>query len=265
MHEHDTNLIMALAEGSLDPAQIAAAEAELSDCPDCASELALQRAALLMLRAAPPAELNDIERTRIRRNIRDELGITKVSTAATSSVRNARRFRLIAGLAGAAAVLVAIVLVAPALDDLTIGGADDAGSFEAAIETTAAAGATEAAPEPTMSSDRASVAEGDAPSLDATSDVVGDGAATTAAPATTVVPSIVPEALAYTYYSGLELEQLPDLTALAEAILATRSVEFGFGPPSEIVNLRLNALDEETCLAAGLRGAPESDSAYILG
>ena len=46
MHEHDIDLIMALAEGTLDAQQAAAAEAALAACTQCTTDLAAQRLAL---------------------------------------------------------------------------------------------------------------------------------------------------------------------------------------------------------------------------
>ncbi len=264
MHEHDTDLIMALAEGSLDPSAAAAAEADIASCESCRTDLELQRTAILALRSAPEATMNDIERARIRRSVRDELGLAPPAQARSTRTRDARRYRLFAGLAGAAAVLVAVVVVGPQLD--LIGSDDDAGSdapLEVAFapDTTVSAGGGDvpsaALPEDGEAADRAG----------AGADDLADGfeenvAATTAAPATTAVPSSPEVPQTFTLYSSPELEALPGLPELADSIGEAKSLS-AFGPPGE-GDARLDVLDEERCLQIGLNQAPDATEAFIL-
>jgi hypothetical protein len=271
MHEHDTDIIMALAEGSLDPSAAVAAEADLASCATCRADLELQRVAVAALRSAPPAEMNDIERARLHRNLRDELELAVPTPGAMDRGRDARLYRLFAGLAGAAAVLVAVVLIGPRLDLLGGGDADTAGddTFEVALapETTATAGGAQD-PSAAVSEDGGAFDRAESGGDTATGSDEGNGSATTApsmttaAPATTAAPgpSAVPDSL--TLYSSQELESLPGLADLAAAIGDAKSLE-AFGPPDE-GNSRLEVIDEERCLQIGLNQAPDATEAFIL-
>ncbi len=128
MHEHDQDLIMALAEGTLGPEEAAAAEAEFAACTSCAEELSLQRLAVSLLHEAPAVALNEFESHRIRRNVRRELGIGAEAAAPAGARR--RRFMPVAVLGGAAALLLAVVFAGGALQDLSGDGADTA-AFDA--------------------------------------------------------------------------------------------------------------------------------------
>lgn len=133
MHDHDTDLIMALAEGSLDASEAQAAEASIAACDSCSQDLALQRQALSALGAAPRVGLTEIEAAGLRRNLREELGLTAAAQAAaqTAAVTTARRSRFTwTGALSAAAVLLVVVLAAPALNLFSGGGDDTAESTE---------------------------------------------------------------------------------------------------------------------------------------
>jgi anti-sigma factor RsiW len=261
MHEHDTDLIMALAEGTLDPDRAAAAEADLASCPTCTEDLSLQRAALALLSAAPPATMNDIERARIRRTVRSELGIAPVAAAAPP----ARRYRLFAALAGVAAVLLAFVVVAPGLD--LLGGDDDGAAdvtFALATETTSA-GDVAAAPESQANDLRAMEDAGDGAMAG------GADAATTTAPMTPTAAPVTtrPPAdagLGYTLWSAEELEELPDLTALADELTAAGSIEAVVGPRELATDDRIiAAASDPRCIAAGGGIAPDAEIGYVIG
>jgi hypothetical protein len=122
-HEHNRDLIMALAEGSLDPAAALEAHEVIASCDDCAVELELQRIALASLTDAPPVAMNELEAARFRRNIDTALGHERAVIAAPATSR--RRFNW-APVFSVAAILLALVLIAPALQ-LLGGGGDDAG------------------------------------------------------------------------------------------------------------------------------------------
>ncbi len=269
MHEHDTDLIMALAEGTLDSSAAAAAEADITACDTCRRDLELQRVALSALGAARPAAMNDIERAHLRRTVRDELGLVAPRPAASSHHRDARRYRLIAGLAGAAAVLVAVVVVGPQLD--LLGGSDSAGTADDTFEIALA-------PEVTVATDDGDVSEGAVPQDGAMLDrgegggdmMAGadeeNGTAATA-PETTVAPATTaaappPLLESFTLYSSPELDSLPGLADVASSIGEARSLS-AFGPPDE-GNSRLEILDEARCLQIGLNQAPDSSDAFIL-
>lgn len=138
MHEHDPDLVAALAEDRLAPRQRSVAEAEISACPECRSSMLAQRNALTILRAAPPPALTMTESGALRRSVASALGL-----AAAPAPRH-RRWVPWAGIATAAAVLVAVVVAGPLLDSLSTHD-DAAGTFEAAVTTAAAA--AEMAPE----------------------------------------------------------------------------------------------------------------------
>ncbi len=146
MHEHDQDLIMALAEGTLGPESAAAAEAEFGACETCREELSLQRLAMEALGAAPRASLNEFESHRIRRNLMRELGISAEPAAAPAP---RRRWMPVAVLGGAAAVLLAVVLGGGALQSLR---GDDPGDVAFAPITEGSDTASEDTSAPTLES-----------------------------------------------------------------------------------------------------------------
>ena len=137
-HEHDHDLIMSLAEGAIDAADAAAAEASLAGCPSCREDLRLQREALAFLATAPSPAMTDLERARLRRAVRHHLP----AQPAVAEPPRRQRFRLVTALGGVAAVLIAAVVIAPQLGSF---GGDDADELIAAgAPETEAAEATEA-------------------------------------------------------------------------------------------------------------------------
>lgn len=139
MHSHDIELIMALAEGSLDPAAADAAAAEIAACAECSLDLEMQTSVVASLHALPAAQLTEMESARLRRNVRNELGIAKEVHV---EPRRQRRRMPLAALGTAAAVLLAVVVAAPALN--LIGGTDD-DSSDAPIAVGAESATTTAA------------------------------------------------------------------------------------------------------------------------
>lgn len=69
MHDHDPDLIAALADGSLDQADEALARTRIDACADCRAEYQGQRAVLEWLRAAPGAEMTDLEKAALHRDL----------------------------------------------------------------------------------------------------------------------------------------------------------------------------------------------------
>ena len=128
-HDHDHELVMDLAAGTLDIGDPAMG-AQVGDCAECLEEVRLQRAALAALRQAPEVRLHDLESARLRRQIAATLGHEQ--PAPVEAVATRRRIAW-APLASVAAVLLAIVLVAPTLD-LVGGDDDDAGDMDSALE-----------------------------------------------------------------------------------------------------------------------------------
>ena len=178
MHEHNRDLVTALAEGSLEPSAVAAAEAEVASCDECSAELAAQQLAIEFLRATPPAALTELESARLRKSVRDDLGIAPPELAAPA-VQKDRRWRGLSVGLSVAAVLVLFVAVLPALS-LFGGGADSAApesvvafattttSAPAALDAPESAGAVrdtgpdDAEPAPTTGAAVAEAADGDA-------------------------------------------------------------------------------------------------------
>jgi hypothetical protein len=128
MHEHDTDLIMALAEGSLSGADATRAEATIAACSVCTADLSMQRTALSALAEAPRVYLSAAESHRMRQAVKKELRIIDPEAAPAPK---RRRFSL-GALAGAAAVLLAVVVAAPTLN-LLGGGSDDSPAFNDAL------------------------------------------------------------------------------------------------------------------------------------
>lgn len=120
MHEHDHDIIMALAEGSLDPEATARAEATIGECDECRADLELQRLALDALHDAPAVYLTASESARLHDRLHSELRMTP-ALPARSRLRPAWG-RWVAVAAGTAAVFLAMFLVLPSV----FGGGDDA-------------------------------------------------------------------------------------------------------------------------------------------
>ncbi len=195
MHDHELDLIMALAEGSLTGADRAAAEARIAACDGCAAELAAQQLALAALRDAPAPALTDLEAARMRRTLRDELGLVTPAPISAAPRRSRFTWQRVSVALSAAAVLVLFIAIVPALD-LFGGGADDMADTVAFATTTAAtAEALTEAPE--RSTDEAG---------DMTAQIAGGEEATTTFAAPT-------EAGGLTRYFGVD----PDLALVQQA------------------------------------------------
>ena len=148
MHEHDQDIIMALAEGSLDPEASARAEAAILACDECRADFELQRIALDALHDAPAVYLTATESAHLHDQLRREL---QVSPAAPSRHRLRPAWgRWVALAAGTAAVFLAAFLVRPNV----LGGGDDSAETvafdqaadEADMERTATTAAAAEAP-----------------------------------------------------------------------------------------------------------------------
>lgn len=189
MHEHDQELIMALAEGTLTPDAAAAASADIATCAECTSDLELQRIALDALEEAPAVYMSAAESARLHKTLQRELGLPAPAPARAQSQPVWGR---VAGWAfGAAAVFLGAVLLLPAL----AGGGDDEAADLVAIESTettspAAATSSAAFQVAPMTQDAASEAgAGELRGADDTADAE-DGGLPEAATETTAAPSM---------------------------------------------------------------------------
>lgn len=162
LHEHDRDLVMALAEGSLDAGAEARAHEELAGCAECADELVWQIEALDVLEAAPPIAMTGPESSELHLALDAALIHQRVTPAPIPA--KPRGFNWVP-IFSVAAVLLALVLVAPALD--LLGSSDDASFETAAQELTAEdeAGKVDTAAPPEAPAadefDRASVPNGE--------------------------------------------------------------------------------------------------------
>lgn len=201
MHHHDQDLIMELAEGALSPQAATAAQAQIDACTECSRELELQLMALGALRAMPSATLTELESVRLRRALRQELGLAREVRLEPS---RSRRRMPIAALATAAAVLVAVVVIGPGLN--LVGG----GSSDDAFDVAATAAPTESPAESLIATDQAEQARGEE----------NQGASQLSAVTTTVAgtpPAVaVAEPDLYAFY-----EQRPDLLLLRDRVAGT--------------------------------------------
>ena len=180
MHEHDQELIMALAEGTLAEGVAATAAAEISECLECTRDLQLQRIALSALDEAPAVYLTATESSQLHSRLRQELEFDVAQPAKPKRALVWGRWLPAVGIA--AVFLVAIVSLQ------NLGGGDDDSSTEmAALEMTTTAEATEttaAAAEALPPSD--ATRDGTETLQAAESEEVAGGADTTASPETTV-------------------------------------------------------------------------------
>jgi hypothetical protein len=128
MADHfDFELIMALAEGTLDPDEAQAAEAGLDD--EAREELAIQRMAIAALAEMPEPAMSATERTTIRDAVRAELHVAPAParTAPSAPVRP-WYVRFMPALGAAAALLV---VAGVGLSGLFPTGGDDAATSDA--------------------------------------------------------------------------------------------------------------------------------------
>ncbi len=138
MHRHDEDLIMALADGALSGEAADEARLEIEGCAECLADLEAQRTAVDWLRTVKPVAMSELEIARLSRNLDVELGHDR--RAAVEPTPLPSRWSRVpwTPLVAVAAVLVAVVLVAPSLN--LLGGGDDADTVAAefATDTTAA-------------------------------------------------------------------------------------------------------------------------------
>ncbi|MDX2344964.1 MAG: hypothetical protein QNL12_15255 [Acidimicrobiia bacterium] len=132
MHKHDQEIIMALAEETLDEAAATAALAEISGCTECTEDLELQRLALSVLAEAPAVYMSATESAQLHSDLRSKLGVPTRSPAPRRATVAWGRWVSVA--AGTAAMFLVIFMVVPNI----LGGSD---SDSAAVTTAAASAA----------------------------------------------------------------------------------------------------------------------------
>ncbi len=197
MHDHDLEVIAAVAEGTLDAESARSAETRINACDECRTELQAQRTALATLRAAAPPGLSEMESARLRRAVRAAVGLEE------QPARSQRKLVPWAGLAAAAAALIALVIAGPLLGLLSTGGGEEIA--ELAVTSTQPERA-EAAQEP------------------AEAPVAPESPATTtpgARPAAPPAPAETGDGFAE------ELESAADQAAVAEEVPAAPSLQLG--------------------------------------
>jgi len=129
MNRYDDELIAGLAEGTLTPAEIVAAEAVVAANPEAAAALTAHRVALATTRSAEQPSLTDGERMAMRAGVASAIGIDMATGTITTRPRRTISW---AAVAMSAAAVFAVVTFAPMLNRM---GGDDAGSAEPTIES----------------------------------------------------------------------------------------------------------------------------------
>jgi hypothetical protein len=122
MNSYDPELLAALAEGSLSPADAAALEIQIAADPAALAELGAQRQALAFLQSGVAPRLRDDERTALRAAIATQLGLVPDS----APVRPPRRRVAWGAIAVSASAVAAIIALAPMVGLLGDRGGDDA-------------------------------------------------------------------------------------------------------------------------------------------
>lgn len=185
MHEHDQDIIMALAEGSLDPDTAERAAVAINACEECRADLELQKRAVTALQEAPRVYLTATESARLHDHLRQELGVGPAEPTRAKLSPAWSRWAALA--AGTAAVLLAAFLVLPSV----LGGGDDSAETVAFDQA-----ADEAAGDADMERTATTAAAAEAPTAGALQETddgmmaLEDAAtATTAAPETTAAPA----------------------------------------------------------------------------
>jgi len=128
MHEHDHELIAAIADGAMNQQEQAVAEASLASCEVCSKDLELQREALVALRAAPVVIMTDLEKAELHRRVAAEF--TPLDKKSDSKAAVPWFHRLMPVMAAAAALLVVV-----GVGSVLVNGS---GSTDTAAVTTAA-------------------------------------------------------------------------------------------------------------------------------
>jgi hypothetical protein len=265
MHEHDKDLIMALAEGSLDETAAGAARTEIGACAECSRDLELQQIALSVLDDLPDVYLTAAESSDLHSNLKRELKLQ-----GPAPVPAARRFAWGRWLpaAGIAAVFLVAIISLPNM----FGGGDAGDTAAMDLTTTAAASeeTTAAASAPRQAVGGA--ADDDAMALDGAEESGEAATETTEAMAETTAADSTPttDSSQFTAYGVLPflgaiedldrpslLEQLADEGAEVKALSAQAREADGFVDSC----LETNSAPE----IASRLGLPEGSEPILLG
>lgn len=145
MHDHNIDLIMSLAAGTVPADELAAAERQIASCPECEAELTLQRIALTAIIATPTPHLTEVESSRLHRAIREQLSDREPGV---SRARRRLSGRSLGWGIGLAAGLAGLVLILPAAINGISRSSSDSLSEAAATTAAATVGAKELATNP---------------------------------------------------------------------------------------------------------------------
>lgn len=121
MNSFDPELLAALAEGRLAPADAAALEAAIASDPTALGEVEAHRTALALIRSGSSIRLRDEERTALRAAVAAQLGLSSQGMP----VRTPRRRVAWGAIAVSAAALAAIIALAPVVGLIGDRGGDD--------------------------------------------------------------------------------------------------------------------------------------------
>lgn len=116
MNDQDRDLIAALAEGRLGKDAASEAIARLESDPELASEYAHQVSALEFLASVDTPQMTESERTVLHANLTEQLGLAP-PPATVNPGKSARWWVPLFGLATAAAVVAAVVILPSTSDD----------------------------------------------------------------------------------------------------------------------------------------------------
>ncbi|MBT8212425.1 MAG: hypothetical protein KJN71_04675 [Acidimicrobiia bacterium] len=198
MHDHDFDLVMAIAAGEAVDTE---RRTEVDGCPECSADLTAQMAAITALSTLGPATLEPNESDSLRAAIRQELNLAEPSPA-VASPRSKPRFTW-AWVGAAAMVMIGFVAVAGIFDGLRTDGSDSGGETAALATSTTIATSTSAA---SAQSDEANV--GTAPNRG------GDSLGSTE---DTESPAATPDVFRRFDFESVDPDALRDLTALEPA------------------------------------------------
>jgi anti-sigma factor RsiW len=151
MNETDIDIILAIAEGRLSGTSEQEALHHIAADPELGRELAAQMSTIEELQSIPPGVLTAAERTRLRQSLIEQLNLAPADVKAIPVKQRRAWWQPILGLATAAALVVAIVVVPSMLGD----GEDGADVEAVAPLTTAQDQAADAPAEVTVTTSAA--------------------------------------------------------------------------------------------------------------